>query len=232
MKEWVTRLLALQETDLRIRQLHDRLDLLPRELVRIENDLASERGRAEAAREEIKAAELAIRQVEADIKAESDTIQKLQTQSVNIKKNDEYAAMLREIGHHKSQIYQHETRQLEAMEQLDAARNRLKAVEKDLGDKAQTAETEKAEFKELATRLQAEIARLKETRKPQAAAVGDDVLGQYERLLKRQGVPLVKVENEICGNCHLKLTPQTANEARKGRHVACDNCGHLLYAEE
>lgn len=232
MKEWVIRLLALQETDLRIRQLHDRLGLLPRELARIEGELTADRGRADVAREQIKAAELAIRQVEADIKTENDTIQKLQTQSVNIKKNEEYAAMLREISHHKSRIGAHETRQLEAMEQLDATRNRLRAIEKDLSDKAQTAETEKVEFKELAARLQAEIARLKETRKPQASAVGDDVLGQYERLLKRQGVPLVKVENEICGNCHLKLTPQTANEARKGRHVACDNCGHLLYAEE
>jgi predicted nucleic acid-binding Zn-ribbon protein len=118
------------------------------------------------------------------------------------------------------------------MDSLDAAKSRLRDVEKDMAGKAQAIEMEKNEFKDLAARLQAEIARLKETRKPQATAVESDLLGQYERLLKRQGVPLVKVENEICGNCHLKLTPQTANQARKGKHVSCENCGHLLYADD
>lgn len=232
MKEWVTRLLALQETDLRLRQLHDRLDLLPRELARLEGELDADRARAETAKEQIKAAELAIRQVEADIKSENDAIQRLQTQSVNIKKNDEYRALLKQIDHHKAKIGLHETRQLEGMDSLDAAKTRLRDVEKDLAGKAQAVEMEKDEFKDLAARLQAEIARLKEARAPQASAVETEVLAQYERLLKRQGIPLVKVEKEICGNCHLKLTPQTANQARKGQHVSCDNCRHLLYAED
>jgi len=232
MKDWVANLLALQETDLRLRQLQQRLTLLPRELARLEGELDADRGKVEAAREDLKAAELAIRQIEAEIRTETEAIQRLQSQSVNIKKNEEYRALLVEIDHHKAKISAHETRQLEQMERLDLARGRLRQAEKELADRTQAVEMEKKEFKDLASRLQAEIARLKETRRPQADAVGEELLAQYERLLKRGGTPLAKVVSDSCDNCHLRLTPQTANEARKGRMVNCDNCGHLLYVEE
>lgn len=232
MKAWVTNLLALQETDLRLRQLHDRLELLPRELARLEGELDAGRAQVEAAKTELKTTELGIRQVETELKAELDAIQRLQGQSVNVKKNEEYRALIHEVDHHKAKISQHETRQLEHMEQVDAVKVRLRQAEAALAEQTGSVTQEKTEFKDLAGKLQGEIARLKEGRKPLAAVIKEDILAQYERLLKRGGIPLAKVENGNCGNCHLRLTPQTANEGRKGNHVPCDNCGHLLYVED
>ena len=49
---------------------------------------------------------------------------------------------------------------------------------------------------------------------------------------KNAGAPLVKIENGICGNCHLRVTPQAMNAIQKGVVTYCDNCQHIIYDEE
>jgi len=42
---------------------------------------------------------------------------------------------------------------------------------------------------------------------------------------------VVKVENNCCGHCHMKVTLQTLNQLSKGEIENCDNCQHILYME-
>ena len=61
----------------------------------------------------------------------------------------------------------------------------------------------------------------------------EDVLTRYRRILKSKGdVAVVAVEHGSCTGCHMKLTTQTANSARREDALAaCENCGRLLYAD-
>ncbi len=82
-------------------------------------------------------------------------------------------------------------------------------------------------------RLKDEIAKLQAARAEKAAPVAKDLLSIYNRLLtKADTVPFVPVTQGSCGNCHLKMTPQTVNRARKGELAFCDNCGYLVYFKE
>ena len=61
-----------------------------------------------------------------------------------------------------------------------------------------------------------------------------DVLGRYGALLggRNPTVPVVALDGESCGNCHLAITPQTINVLKRGDVGVCDNCQHFIYDAE
>ncbi len=233
MKQWITDLLALQEVDLRIRGLETRLSVVPAEIAKIEKDFEAEKGKASQAKEMMMAIELEIKKKEADIKEQNELIKKYQTQSAMIKKNEEYRAMMNEIENVKNKIGSIETEELVLMEKIETARNAFKSEEKICKDREKTVNDEKNELKELEGKIKSEIEKQKAMRGDLAAKIKPDVLSIYSRLLgKKTGIPFAEVHQGICGNCHLKLTPQTSNSVRKEVQVNCDNCNHLIYTNE
>ncbi|OGV37108.1 MAG: hypothetical protein A2X48_04665 [Lentisphaerae bacterium GWF2_49_21] len=233
MKQWITDLLALQEVDLRIRGLKTRLSLVPEEIAKIDREFENEKTKVSQAKEAMLAIELEIKKKESEIKEQNELTKKYQTQSAMIKKNEEYRAMMNEIEGVKKKIGEIETEELVLMEKIEAARNVFRSEEKIYKDREKAIVDEKNELKELEGKLKAEIEKQKSSRAEVAAKVTPDVMSVYTRMLgKNKGTPFAEVHQGICGNCHLKLTPQTINSVRKEMQVYCDNCGHLVYTTE
>ena len=230
MKKWIEDLLRLQETDLRIRQLSTRLEMIPIEIDKIEKDIAEDEERLKKAKENDISVKLEIKQVESEIMQCNDEVEKLQKQSPMIKKNDEYRALIKEIEGVKNKISNLETKELELMDAMDEIRKNFQKEEKLTAERLATLTEEKKDLEELETTIKNEIKKASEERIPLTALIDDELLSLYTRLLsKGVGAPLVDTPNGICGNCHLKLTPQTANIARKQEVGTCENCGHILY---
>ena len=233
MKQWITELLALQEIDMRIRGLKTRLTIIPEEIAKLEKELAIEKSKLDHAKESFVGIELEIKKRESAIKDQNEVMKKYHTQSAQIKKNEEYRAMMKEIENVKNKISDIETEQLGFMEKIEVAKNAFKSEEKLYKDREKALAEEKNELKDLEGKLKAEIEKQNSSRDEFAAKISPDLLSIYKRLLsKKTGTPLVDVHQGICGNCHLKLTPQTVNSVRKEMQVFCDNCGHLLYPGE
>ena len=233
MKQWIENLLKLQETDLRIRQLSTRRDMIPKEIDRIDKDIAADEEKLRKAKESDMATKMEIKQVESEIMKYNDEISKLQKQSAMVKKNDEYKALLKEIEHAKSKISEQETRELELMDKLDAVRKTINKEEKLLADRKRALLEEKEDLIELEQTIKAQIDKISAGREELLIPIELEVMDLYTRLIdKGVGTPLVEVHNGNCGNCHLKLIPQTVNMARKQDLVTCENCGHLLYMQD
>ncbi|MCX5758739.1 MAG: C4-type zinc ribbon domain-containing protein, partial [Candidatus Hydrogenedentes bacterium] len=67
---------------------------------------------------------------------------------------------------------------------------------------------------------------------PLAAQVPPDLLLKYRRIRanKKTGPAVVALVNETCSGCHMRVTPQIANEILGNmRQHACSYCGRLLY---
>ncbi len=233
MKQWITDLLALQEVDLRMRGLKTRLTIIPDEISKIEKEFENEKTKVAQAKEAVLAIELEIKKKESEIKEQNELIKKYQTQSAMIKKNDEYRAMMNEIEGVKNKISGIETEELVLMEKLEAAKNVFKSEEKIYKDREKSVSDEKNELKELEGKLKAEIEKQNAMRGEVSQKVAPELLSVYARLLsKKTGTPLAEVHQGICGNCNLKLTPQTIISVKKELQVYCDNCGHLVYTNE
>ena len=233
MKKWIEDLLKLQETDLRLRQLSTRSEMIPIEISKIEKEMEDDEIALQKVKEADMSTKLEIKQVESEIMKYNNEIEKLQKQSVMVKKNDEYKAMIREINTAKMKINKLETRELELMDQMDAIKKNFQKEEKIAAERKNTLNGEKEDLLELEGTIKSQIEKISAGREKLERAIDDDVLSLYTRLIgKGIGSPLVEVHNGICGNCHLKLTPQTANIASKQAIVTCENCGHLLYVAD
>lgn len=232
MKKWIKQLLALQEVDLRIRNLKTRLELIPREIKDIKKELQQSEDDLKNKKKLSQKSELDIKQIDSEKDKINSEIQRLESQSVNIKKNNEYKALLNEIDHNKEKISDLETKEINIYDKLDQAKDDFRKIEKEFKAAKSRGFQDIKELEELQSDVEKELESENQIRERNKKNISDQsIISTYERLLKRgKGTPFVKVDSSgICGNCHLQITPQTVNESQKGQIVLCDNCSHLIY---
>lgn len=226
-------LLILQEADLRRKGMEQRLVLLPKEMDAIIARRDKLNASTAAAAELLKKEELAVKQCESEIARLTSESQKLQQQSALVKKNNEYQAMLGQIADNKRKVGELEELLLEKFDRVAELKENAEKIKRANAMELRNARTEFEELLEFSKTVKAEIAKAISDRPALTANVSDALLTAYNRLLKSKdgSAPLTKLDNGCCGNCHMKVTLQTANELSKGKIEHCDNCQHLLYAD-
>ncbi len=232
MKEWIENVLKVQEVDLRIRKLNVRREAIPREKETLQKDLAAGQEKLKSEKEKTQQIELDIKKVESDIAKLRGEIDKLLTQSSMVKKNTEYQAMMHEIENFKKKISDRETDEIMLLDKIEEAKAEYREDEKQFAEQQKSVAAEIKELDELDSELDEEIKRLTAERPELEKQVQANVLTLYRRLFKSHGVPVVKIHEGTCGNCHLKLTPQTITEAKKGALAICDNCSRIVYLDD
>ena len=231
---WAEALLKLQRVDLKIRELEARLALLPKEMTELKNKRDAAVAEVNAAASAAKKIELERKGVESEIETLNAENKRLQQQSAMVKKNTEYQAMLGTIALNEKKVGDLESRELELMDRFEEARKAYRTIRQ---DNEAAVNAIRAEFDELvafAGDLKKEIAQLKEERPADIRGVDGETLARYNRLLAgKDGIaPLVRVENEICGSCHLRVTRQALTNMQKGAVTSCENCMHFIYLED
>jgi uncharacterized protein len=229
MKDWIINLLALQTADLRTKKMHSRLREIPKEKQEITNSLSSEKDKVEIAKEKLLEIEKEIRKIESKVDGAREKIKSFQSKSVMVKKNEEYKALLSEIETCKVTIGGFENKQIELLDKLEENKKTLNKTQNAYEHMSTEADENIEELDELAESLKAEIDKMLSARKMLIKKVEPSTFSMYSRLIKKSGEPLSRIHNNTCGNCHLKLTPQTLNDAKKGMISTCDSCGHLIY---
>lgn len=231
---WAKSLLELQTVDLRIRELEARLALLPKEMGELKDKRDAAVAAVNAAATAAKKIEQERKSLESEIEALNDENKRLQQQSAMVKKNNEYQAMLGTIALNQKKVGDLESRVLERMDAFEAAKKTYREIKQENETAVNALRTEFEELVSFAADLKKEVAELKANRTDDIRGVDRDTLSRYQQLLGgKDGIaPLVRVENEICGSCHLRLTRQTLTNLQKGAVTSCENCMHLLYLDE
>jgi predicted nucleic acid-binding Zn-ribbon protein len=226
----IDKLLELQIADKEIRRLQDEVAALPKRVAVIEQKLARTRAQLEKAQAAAKGDESNRKKFEAAIRDLQGKISKYRDQSLDVKTNDQYKALLHEIQFAEQEIRLNEDRILEVMVNVDARDKEVKAAEVEL--KAETADIEKE--KEDARRVTAEdqkkLTEWNAKRDSLRHGISEDILRQYERVAKFRGTGLAEVRDQKCMGCQVKLRPQTYNEVRNGEKVMiCESCSRVYY---
>jgi hypothetical protein len=231
MNSDVQKLIELQQVDSRMSALRAEVAALPKEVAQIEAKLAGSKAAVEKAQNAIKADETTRRKHESDIKDQQEKISKYRDQSLKVKTNQEYKALMSEIEHAEAEIQKSEDKTLEIMVAADARKDTLKQAEAAL--KADTAENEKE--KEHARLQTAEdekqLAELDAQRKELRSGVSEEPLTHYDRVLKLRGSALAPVyEDESCSACRVRLRPQVFQDVKSSdEFVTCFYCNRILY---
>ena len=151
MLDDVQNLLQLQDADQEIARLNAEVAALPKRVAAIEQKLAGNRARLDAAREAVTTDEIARRKYEQQIQDARVKISKYRDQSLAVKTNDQYKALMSEIEHAEKEIAGCEEKVLETMVGAEAKNAALKAAEVDLKAEARAVDAEKAEVEACTT---------------------------------------------------------------------------------
>ena len=226
----IENLLKLQDADKEIRRLQEEIAELPRRVAAIEQKLAGTKAQLERAQASVKADEAARRKYETSIQDLRGKISKYRDQSLAVKTNDQYKALLHEIQFAEKEIAAAEDKILELMLNTDAREKEVKLAQAEL--KAETAEIEKekADAHQRTSEDQKQLTEWRAKRDQLRGGIDADLLRHYERVAKFRGTGISEAFDHKCTTCQVMLRPQTYNEVRTGQHaVVCDSCQRILY---
>ncbi|HEV2498638.1 MAG TPA: C4-type zinc ribbon domain-containing protein [Terriglobia bacterium] len=224
-------LIELQQVDNDLAALTSRIEATPQQVQALKNQLSDFLRICDERKARLAANQKERRELDAEVQAIRVKITKHRDQLYEVKTNEQYRAMLKEVEGEEANIRKAEDRILEKM--VDAEQ-----VEKQIREAATRLEGEKARMESEVSRLEAaskeaerERDALLEQRKTLTPGLSDDVLAHYERLRRgRHGLALVEVRDGLCMGCHVRLRPQAYNEIRtQNIYMTCEACARILY---
>src|SRR6266446_9424357 len=225
----IDKLLELQVADKEIRRLQDEVAALPKRVAVIEQKLAGTKAQLERAQSAAKGDEANRKKFEAAIKDLQAKISKYRDQSLDVKTNEQYKALLHEIQFAEQEIATNEDKILELMVNAEARDKEVKAAEAELKEEMTEIEKEKKIAHDRTAEDERELAEWTAKRDASRSAADQDMLRHYDRVTKFRGSGLAEVLDQKCTGCSVVLRPQTYNEVRSGKMIYCDYCQRILY---
>jgi predicted nucleic acid-binding Zn-ribbon protein len=229
MSPEIEHLISLQGTDREIQRLKAEIAELPRRVAVIEEKLAGTKAGLEKARATVKADEAARRKYESAINDLRQKISKYRDQSLEVKTNEQYKALLHEIQFAEQEIASNEDKILELMVNAEIRDKQVKAAEAELKEEAAEIDKEKVIAHDRTAQDEKELAEWTAKRDAARAAIDPDLLRHYDRVAKFRGSGLAEVLGERCSGCQVALRPQMYNEVRGGKLLQCDSCQRILF---
>jgi predicted nucleic acid-binding Zn-ribbon protein len=219
-----------QSLDRALLGVRERLSTFPARLARVDQGLAGAKAAVAAAEGRVQSAALAKREAEKSAEGLVEQERKFQTQLTQVKKNEEYAALLHEIAATQKKRSELETFVLEKMEQeaavaADVARAKAALAEAEKGTKGErsvvTTEQNAAKAEEAALIAQRDEA---------LSTLPATLRARYERILiARKGQAIAALSGDSCAGCGARMPAQAAIQVRRGLAVVeCPDCGRLL----
>jgi len=225
----LAKLIELQQMDREIARLNQEISALPRRVTAIEGKLAEARARAEKLQADLKSQEALRRKLELETQDLRHKISKYRDQSLEVKTNDQYRALMQEIEFAEKEIRSCEDRMLEAMLEIDSAEKELKSVQAELKAQAAVVEREKNDARARTAEDEQQLAEWQTRRDALRAGIDSGALLHYDRLLKLRKFAIAEVRDQKCSACNVVLRPQKYNEARTNQQIlTCDSCGRIL----
>jgi len=225
-------LIELQELDLEIQRISDRLARIPTERDQVENEYkqyASEFLGLQSKHEQILKDR---KQLETELAAVQEHHDKYKQDLMRVTNQKQYETALREIDATKKHASALESEILKRMEEIDK-------LESDLKERAPDAERKRGETDERLAALsiereeaEAKLADLSESRNAIIARMPASLSSNYDRMSRRgRGQALAAISAEgVCTACRMKVRPKVFSDVRKGDQLLmCEHCGRILY---
>ena len=221
----------LQDRQQKIGQIQNETRTLPLQKRQLEEQLLANAANLEAIKQKARQVEVDRKNMELDVGVRTTSIARLKTQQYETRKNDEFQALGHEIERYEKEITQIEDKELELMEQGDKLKAEIAEEEKKSNAAKDSITRQLSDLESKGTTLQKRLEELTSERGEIAAKIDEDVLNRFERLFASKGdAAIVALEHEVCTGCHMKVTTQTAVQARAGKElVSCEQCGRILY---
>ena len=231
MLEEIDYLIQLQKIDNKIESLNNLLFRMSDEIIGIKKNIEEKRQNYEHIKEDFDKAKSDKLAVERDHAQKRSLLENAQKKLTSVKNSKEYEAVLKELDILKKEINTSEYRILELTDILDTLTSKLEESKKDLeaqenilNEKLSVKDDEDKEKKR-------ELEEAQNVRAEVSSKIKRQLFAKYETIRKaRNNLAIVRIENETCTGCYMKVPPQLYVEVKKDRAVhQCPNCQRFLY---
>ena len=227
----IEKLLIIQERDCELARCRRELLDIP-SLQKAANGLLDKHNVSIAgAKDAVKASLVTLKQREIEIDTLRQQVSKLREQQFQIKSNEEFKVLNREIAAQQEKVRLLEDNAIALMEASEKAKQEEESMKAALARAQEEVKSELQRLEERRKNLENEQGRLQAERKVLAADIPEDWMVHYDRVMEnRKDVALVGVANNCCNGCQMKLPPHILQDAKRAEAIVnCTFCGRLLY---
>jgi predicted nucleic acid-binding Zn-ribbon protein len=226
------RLVQLQRADTELKRVESELAEAPRQKALLDEQLAEEGRRLEAARDALAASQKSRRQLEGELQDLETKRSRYKGQLMEVKTNKEYTAMLHEIETVEREIRGREDLILAEMEKAEALTSETKHEEVTFKEVEIRYRDEGRALEARAEALKIESTRLTAERDAVAATVPQDLRELFQRVAKLRGAAVALASDGMCQLCHMKLRPQMYLDLKHNDAIVqCPACSRILFYE-
>lgn len=230
------KLLILQGRDRRRLDLEKELKGVPADIAAVERKIQAEKEAIETSKLDWQKLEARKKDLENEIASAEQKVAKYRTQQLEVRKNDEFRALGHEIETVEGQIGSLEETELNVLYEIEAAKAKFAAAEKELKTNISGHESRIRSYRDREAVLTAELAASKEEVTAARLPLGEPTLRLYDRIAVRNMPVCVPLSGGKCGGCHLKVSSEVESAVRSkadptAQLPTCDQCGRIVYWE-
>jgi len=233
-EEELKKLLEVQKLDEEIYNIKRELEEIPGKLAEYDRLIKEKEGMFKESDDRLKRLLLKKKDQEIELNAKEESIKKHQAQLLQLKTNQEYTAMQKEINSITADRSVLEEEIINLFDEIESAEKKLKEDKENYQAEKTNIEAEKKKVDEGKKKMEGDLANIEGQRAELVKGVNKEILSKYERILKaKDGCALVKIEHDSCGGCNMTLPPQVIDQVKMKRDmILCGNCSRVLYSEE
>lgn len=234
VKEQIALLIELQAIDVQIYALDKEKAYMPGRLSSIDSMLESKKTGIKEAEDNLKNIQLKLKEKEVSLQQKEDQIKKLQGQLYMLKTNKEYSAMLAEIEGIKADNSLIEEDIIKFIDEIDLAKKKISEEKEIFKTEEIKAQKEKEDIDLRGREIKGKLSELNENRNRLVPSIDKQVISRYEKILKnKDGLAIVRIEDNSCGGCHMNLPPQVISDVKLREDIiVCGSCLRILYIED
>ena len=231
MRTHLGKLLELQELDLEIQRVAERLGNIPAEREQVETRFKEFAAEFLDLKERYQQTLANRKQLETELADTQQIHEKYKQDLMRVRNEKEYTTALREIDATKKLIGVLETEVLKSLEEAEKLESELKVFTPDVERKRLEVDRDLEALQKEHETAESRLQTMTNQRNETAGSIPRNLLAVYERVAKiRRGQAMAEVRDSICTACRMRVRPKVFSDVRRGDQlITCDSCSRILF---
>lgn len=234
MKSDLSKLVELQKTDSRIRELKENVETAKARRAELEAEFETHASSIREVQNKKSNAESRKSELENSIEESKASLERANRNLTTAQDQKQYEAAMREIDSLNKQITKHETEILEQMEIIDETQGVLDERSEEVANLDSDWEEKQSGFEKILRSEKRELKKLESERASVFEGIAPQLAAIYNRLItrSRDGLAVAEVVEGACSACFMSLRKQMIVLLRTTDEIyTCESCARILYID-